>query len=60
MSNFEKIKSMQEKVITNPLIKVEDNNIEGLEITNDEELYQVFLKFAMVAFAFLLMALVGQ
>ena len=56
MSNFEAIKSMQERVITNPtksreLVELENNNV--------DELYQIFLNFTMVAFAFLLVALVG-
>ena len=56
MSNFEAIKSMQERVITSP---TKSRELVELDNNNDEELYQIFLNFSMVAFAFVFMAMIG-
>ena len=55
MSNFEAIKSMQERVITSPTKSRELVELKN----NDNELYQICLKLSMVFFIFFLLGFTG-
>ena len=56
MSNFEAIKSMQERVITSP---TKSRELVELDNNNEDELYQFFLKLSMIFFMFFLLGFTG-